>query len=251
MPKLIILGSSNSIPDEKHDNTHMVLLGKNSKILIDCPNNPIIRLQQVNINVFDLTDIILTHFHPDHVSGLPLLLMDMWLMGRKKPINIYGLHYTLERIEKLMGLFAWENWPDFYPIAFNYISGGELVPLLNNDEFTIESSLVNHMIPCMGLRINIKASGKVVAYSSDTEPCSQVIRMAEKADFLFHEATGLIHGHSSAMQAGDIASQAEVKVLYLIHYPTGEHPIGKLVSEAGLRFDGPVQLAEDFLSLDL
>jgi ribonuclease Z len=75
MPKLIILGSSNSIPDEKHDNTHMVLLGKNSKILIDCPNNPIIRLQQVNINVLDLTDIILTHFHPDHVSGLPLLLI--------------------------------------------------------------------------------------------------------------------------------------------------------------------------------
>jgi ribonuclease Z len=251
MTKLIILGSSNSIPDEKHDNTHMVLLGQNSKILVDCATNPIIRLQQAHVNVLDLTDIILTHFHPDHVSGLPLLLMDMWLMGRKRPLNIYGLHYTLERIENLMGFYAWENWPEFYPISFHQISGGELVPLINNDEFIIEASLVNHMIPCMGVRMKIISSGKVVAYSSDTEPCSQVIRMAEKADFLFHEATGLIHGYSSAMQAGDVASQAEAKVLYLIHYPTGEHPVDQLTSEAGLRFNGPVHLAEDFLSLDL
>ena len=98
--------------------------------------------------------------------------------------------------------------------------------------------------------LETKISGKVVAYSSDTEPCSQVIRMAEKADYLFHESSGLLHGHSSAMQAGDIANQAGVKVLYLIHYPTGEHPIDQLTSEAKQRFNGPVYLAEDFLSLD-
>jgi len=251
MPKLIILGTSNSIPDEKHDNTHMVLVGKRSKILIDCASNPILRLQKVGINVLELTDIILTHFHPDHVTGLPLLLMDMWLMGRDLPLNIYGLHYTMDRVETLMGLYGWENWPGFFPIAFHRISSGELVSVLENDEFDIHASLVNHMIPCIGLRLEGKSSGKVIVYSSDTEPCAQIIKLAENVDVLFHEATGSVPGHSSAMQAGDIANQAGPKNLYLIHYPTRENSIDKLVPEAKLRFNGPVFLAEDFLSLDL
>jgi len=49
MPKLIILGSSNSIPDLKHENSHMVFVGQESTVLIDCASNPILRLKQVGI----------------------------------------------------------------------------------------------------------------------------------------------------------------------------------------------------------
>ena len=62
--------------------------------------------------------MILTHFHPDHVSGLPSLLLDMWLMGRKDPLTIYGLAYTLERMEKLMEAYDWASWPGFFPVEF-------------------------------------------------------------------------------------------------------------------------------------
>lgn len=251
MPKLIILGTTYSIPDEKHDNTHMVLVGQNSKVLIDCAGNSMIRLHQAKVDLMELTDIIITHFHPDHMAGLPLLLMNMWIMGRKRPLKIFGLQYTLDRIENLMALFSWEKWPNFYPIAFNCISGEEIVPVIDNDELLIQASQVNHLIPCLGLRMRSKEKRKVVAYSSDTEPCPQVIQLAEKADYLFHEATGQIHGHSSASQAGEIAQQAGVKALYLIHYPSGEHPTDLLTAEASLKFSGSVHLAEDFLSLDL
>jgi ribonuclease Z len=251
MPKLIILGSSNSIPDLKHENTHMVLIGRESTILIDCVSNPIVRLQQAGININELTDVILTHFHPDHVSGLPLLLMDMWLMGRDRPLNIYGLHYTLDRIEDLMGFYGWADWPNFFPIAFYRLPAGEMVSVLKNAEFEINASLVNHMIPCIGLRMECKESGKVLAYSCDTEPCAQVIRLAKKADVLLHEATGSVHGHSSAMQAGEVASQAEAKSLYLIHYPTGENPTDQLIANARLRFKESILLAEDFLTINL
>jgi ribonuclease Z len=251
MPKLIILGSSNSIPDSSHENTHMVLVGQESTVLIDCASNPILRLKQAGIDFNELTDIILTHFHPDHVSGVPLLLMDMWLMGRSRPLNIYGLHYTLDRMEDLMGFYGWADWPHFFPVAFYRLPAGDMVSVLKNNEFEIHASQVNHMIPCIGLRLEFKKSGKVLAYSCDTEPCAQMIRLAEKADVLIHEATGLIRGHSSASQAGDIASQAEAKTLYLIHYPTGDNPTDNLVKDAVLRFNGNVHLAEDFLTLDL
>jgi len=69
MAKLIFLGTSNAISDENHENTHMVLVGKNSVVLIDCPNNPILRFQNASVNFSRLSDLVLTHFHPDHVSA--------------------------------------------------------------------------------------------------------------------------------------------------------------------------------------
>jgi ribonuclease BN (tRNA processing enzyme) len=67
---------------------------------------------------------------------------------------------------------------------------------------------------------------------------------------LIHEAAGAQRGHSSAAQAGEIATRAEVGRLYLIHYATGKYAKGNLVQEAQTRYQGQVALAEDFLTLD-
>ena len=45
MPKVIILGSSNAVPSIDHENTHLVILGKERTILVDCVSNPIVRLE--------------------------------------------------------------------------------------------------------------------------------------------------------------------------------------------------------------
>ena len=250
MAKLIILGSSNAISSKDSENTHMVLVGEERIVMVDCVNNPIHRLGQAGVNFMDVTDLVLTHFHPDHVSGVPLLLMDMWLRGRKKPINIYGLHYTLDRMEKLMEMYAWENWPNFFPVSFHRLPASENTLLLDCAEFTVKSSPVRHLIPTIGLRFEFKASQKVLAYSCDTEPCNEVVHLAEGADVLFHEASGASLGHSSAEQAGQIAAKAEVRKLYLIHYPTGEYTNGNLIAEARQHFHGEVGLATDFMTLD-
>jgi ribonuclease Z len=218
--------------------------------MIDCVNNPIHRLDQAGVDFMDVTDLVLTHFHPDHVSGVPLLLMDMWLRGRTKLITIYGLHYTLDRMEQLMGMYSWEAWPKFFPVAFHRLPETEKTPLLECSEFRILSSPVRHLIPTIGLRFDFKISQQALAYSCDTEPCVEVVRLAEGADVLIHEASGASLGHSSAAQAGQIATQAEVGKLYLIHYPTGEYANGNLVAEARQHYQGEVNLATDFLTLD-
>jgi ribonuclease Z len=250
MAKLIILGSSNAISSIDNENTHMVLVGEERVVMIDCVNSPIRRLGQAGVDFMDVTDLILTHFHPDHVSGVPLLLMDMWLRGRKKLINIYGLHYTLDRMEQLMGMYSWENWPNFFPVAFHRLPASEKNELMENPEFKIISSPVRHMIPTIGLRFDFKSSRKALAYSCDTEPCVEVVRLAEGADILIHEASGASRGHSSAEQAGQIAAKAEVNQLYLIHYPTGEYTNGNLVAEARQHYHGEVCLATDFMILE-
>lgn len=250
MAKLIILGSSNAVASQENENTHMILVGKNRNVMVDCVNNPIRRLEQINISFHDLTDMILTHFHPDHVSGVPLLLMDMWLQGRRKPLNIYGLHYTLDRMERLMTMYSWADWPGFFPVAFHRLPANEMTPVMECEEFIIFSSPVRHLIPTIGLRFEFKQSKKVLAYSCDTEPCEEVVHLAQGAELLIHEAAGASQGHSSAEQAGRIASQAEVDGLYLIHYPTGEYADKNILEEAQRTYRGEVKLAIDFMELD-
>ncbi len=135
MAKVIILGSSNAVPTMDHENTHLAIIGETRSILVDCVSNPVVRLEQAGVDFNELTDIIITHFHPDHVSGVPLLLMDMWLMGRTKPINIYGLHFTMDRLENLMGFYGWAEWPNFFPVAFYRLPEAEKAFVLDCDEF--------------------------------------------------------------------------------------------------------------------
>ena len=252
MAILKILGSSNAIPDDNHENTHMAFVGEGRTVLVDCVSNPVLRLQSAGIDfIDDLSDVIVTHFHPDHVSGIPLLLMNMWLLGRKNPLSIYGLHYTLDRVEGMMDYYGWSEWPDFFPVVFHRLPEGEMAHVMESDEFSIVASPVQHIIPAIGLRVEYRPSQYVVVYSCDTGPCDQVLRLAEKADLLIHEAGGAIFGHTSAQRAGEIAQRAGAKSLLLIHYPTGTRATGDLVRQARASFTGEVRLAEDFMEIEL
>ncbi len=250
MSKVIILGTSNAIPSAQHENTHLAIVGRSSTVLVDCVGNPIVRLERAGIELDQITDVILTHFHPDHVSGMPLLLLDMWLAGRKKALKLHGLEHTLDRLQGLMGFFGWEKWPEFFPVEFHRLVDKELTPILDSGDFRILSSPVHHLVPTIGLRFELDHSRHAVAYSCDTEPCEQVVRLAAGADLLIHEATGEAGGHSSAAQAGTIAARAEVGRLLLIHYPTGRYAHGDPVAEARHAFQGQVALADDFMELE-
>ncbi|HWQ04952.1 MAG TPA: ribonuclease Z [Longilinea sp.] len=250
MGKIVILGSANAVPDENHANTHLLIQEGSRAILVDCPENPIVKLRQIGLTLDCLTDIILTHFHPDHVSGVPLLLMDLWLSGRRLPITIHGLTDTLDRMESMMNLYNWESWPGFFQVYFHRLQGEANSTLLQDDDFVITASPVKHLIPTVGIRIDFKRSGKVMVYSSDTEPCQNVVDLAHEADILIHESAGLLTGHSTPGQGGEVAQQAGVKTLYLIHYPTDAEP-EKWIGNASQIFINPVFLAVDDLEIEM
>ncbi len=254
MPRLVIIGSASAVPDANHENTHMMLQGRHSVILIDCTGRPLVSLKKLGVDVEDLTDVILTHFHPDHVGAFPNLLMAAWLppLSRKSPLRVYGLHHCLERIEDLMTAFHWEEWTGFFPVAFHHLPEREGILVMDNEDFYITAAPVRHYVPTIGLRVAAKKSKFVFAYSSDTVPCPEVVRLAQGADLLIHEATGDEPlGHSSAAQAGAIAKEAGVKQLGLIHYHVWGADPHHLIAEAQTTFDGPIFLCDDFMEIDL
>jgi ribonuclease Z len=242
MPQLIILGSAAAIPDLMHANAQLLVTLDDSATLVDCGDNTYLRLVKAGIGVEQISDLILTHFHPDHAGGLPALLITLWLLKRKSQLVIHGLEDTLARAGGVMTLFGWENWKDMYPVRFNRLPEQELVTLLETPAWKVSASPVKHLIPTLGLRMEF-ANGFIAAYSCDTEPCAAVMRLGQGADLLLHEATGEARGHSSGTQAGEIARQAEVKHLVLIHYPV-EKGLA-ILQEVQAVFAGAVSLAED------
>jgi ribonuclease Z len=248
MGRIVILGSAYAVSNPKQENTHMAFVGEKHAVLVDCPGNPLVRLLKANIPVEHISDLIVTHFHPDHMSGFPLLLMDLWLMGRTQPLTVHGLESTLEKARKLMELFDWKKWPGFFEVKYHVVNSAENQLLLENEDFRVFCSPVHHMIPTIGLRVENKPSGKSAAYSCDTEPCDEVIRLAAGVDILVHESSGLGLGHSSSEQAGEIARKAEVQQLYLIHYPP-QNDQSTLAAGARLHFEGDVKLATDLMEI--
>ena len=214
---------------------------------MDCGDNPMAKLSMAGSSIHALTDLVLTHFHADHVGSLPLLIMDMWLEKRTAPLTIHGLEVTIEKAKKLLDLFGWLDWKDMFPVEFKPVSETGEALILSDSELKVLALPVVHLVPTIGLRVEF-GGHRVVAYSCDTEPCQNVLWLASGADVLLQEAAGAAKGHTSPEQAGIIARDAGVKKLILIHY---DNHIDEeiLMAEARQHFQGEVSLAHDLFEV--
>jgi len=124
MEKVTILGSANAVAKSDQQNTHLLFETSSRKILVDCGDHASASLARAGVELNQVTDLILTHFHADHVGSLPLVIMDMWLEKRTAPLTIYGLEVTLDKAKKLLDIFDWQKWINMFPVDFVSIEIG-------------------------------------------------------------------------------------------------------------------------------
>ena len=245
MLRLIVLGTAAAVHDAVHENTYMVVASARESILIDCAGNPIGRLQRAGVPIETLTTVIITHHHPDHIYGLPILLMDLWLLGRTRPLKIFSPASAIKAMQAIMGAHEWDQWPGLYPVEFIEIPLETGTLVLENEDFRITAAPGDHFVPVVGLRVTTRASGYSFMYTSDTAPIDSLKQLAHGAKMLLHETAGATLGHSSAVDAGRLAREAQVDKLVLIHYQVYTDP-AELVAQARSEFSGPIEVAQDF-----
>ena len=157
-----------------------------------------------------------------------------------------------------MEMYEWKMWPNFFPVNWHAVPDGEDQPVFDGEDFHITGWPATHFVPTLGLRIRDKSAGRVLAYTCDGSPCDSINRMAVGANTLLHEAAGEGFGHSSALQAGQLAGRVGAEVLYLIHYDvhagtprsSGQNDMD-MIASARINFGGRVEIATDFAEFEI
>ncbi len=247
---VVPLGVAAALTDFSHANSYLAVAQQGRYWLVDCADNPIGRLQRAGLDPLQVQGIIITHFHPDHVYGLPAFLLGLFLLEREQhrlvsasPLPIYARPEVLESVQALVGLFAAQSWLADLPLTFHPVSPEVGALVAAHPDFTITAAPTQHSVPSLAVRFAGAEDGRALVYSSDTMPCPAVETLARGAALLIHEATGSGHGHSTAAEAGALAARVAVAKLLLMHYPQAESMAS--LQSAQATFTGPTALAEE------
>ena len=218
---LYLLGTGAAVSDPHRTTTMLAVSDGASTIAVDCGGDLVQRLLAAGLDLDTLDALVLTHEHPDHVSGFPLVMEKLWLAGRRRPLPVHGPKTALSQARRIFEQFNTSGWQGLPEIQWHEVELEPGAGVLTSDAWTVTATPVEHSVPTIGLRFE-SANGRTVAYSCDTAPSERVVELARDADVLVHEATGHMPGvHASAEEAAEIAGRAGVHRLLLVHLPPG------------------------------
>lgn len=228
--QIIFLGTGSMIPTIQRNHISTLLRYKNEGIMIDCGEGTQRQLSFARISPTKITKLLITHWHGDHILGIPGLIQSLARNQYNKVLEIYGPKNTQKYFTNLFKSFETR-------VEINYkikeISSGIF---FGNQDFYLEAKKLIHTVPCLGYsfvekdkrNINlkylkkfklqkhpilkelqqgrdiswkgqkIKASlttkikkGKKITFVSDTNYCDNAISLAKNSDILICEATHL------------------------------------------------------------
>jgi len=235
--ELTVLGCSGSYngADGRACSGYLVREG-DSQVWIDCGTGTFGELQR-RMPVDELSAVVLTHEHPDHVVDVyGLHVMMRYALGRK------GLPvYAPAGLDQQLGTLVQGDWGGTF--SWQAIDSDSEV---NVGALTMRFSRTDHPPPTYA--VELSGNGSRLVYSSDTGPGWSVEAFAGGADLVLSEATYLHDEkpapiHLSAKEAGAAARAAGARKLMLTHlWPLVDRPAA--VAEGSAAYGEPVVLAE-------
>ncbi len=154
MLELCLLGTGGMLPLPYRALTSLMVRYNGSSILIDCGEGTQnqIRLQGWSFKPIDA--ICITHFHADHISGLPGMLLTMGNAERTEPLTMIGPK-GLERVVNSLRVIAPE-----LPFEIKFIELEQPEEVIEICGLRIRAFRVNHRVTCYGYNIELDRAGK-------------------------------------------------------------------------------------------
>ena len=157
MLDVCLVGTGGMMPLPRRWLTALMTRYNGSSLLIDCGEGTQVAIKEKGWSFKPIDVICFTHYHGDHISGLPGLLLTMGNADRKEPLTLIGPR-GLERVVNALRVIA----PELpFDIKFIEITQPEQVIELNG--YRITAFKVNHNVICYGYPLEILRQGKFSA----------------------------------------------------------------------------------------
>ncbi|WP_018752691.1 MBL fold metallo-hydrolase [Paenibacillus sanguinis] len=243
--ELTVIGYWGAFPARNEATSGYLLRHKECAVLLDCGSGVLSRLQN-EVGLEQLDAVFITHTHADHFAdayALEFATLVLTQIGKRtRPLDVYVYSEDLEGLQ-----FAYPEYIRVHLIDTRQtVKVGEVM-------FTFQETI--HEVPCCAIKAT-SPEGTSIVYSGDTGFCQSFIEFASGADLLVLESSfyevqkGMMSGHLTAGEAGEVARLAGAGHLILTHLPHyGEHQQLKL--EAGRYYEGPIELAHSGLKWSL
>lgn len=197
----VILGSSPGLPQADRNLSSIYIEHNGVKLLADCGDGCSRRLLERGIKADDLDAVFITHYHPDHVGGLFILLQMLYLMGRRKTLYVFLPERPAAFMEILQLMYTFTERFSFRlqildmqqcELMYDWISVMPNDHLFGYAELIREHQLTNPM-NCWSLRF-CSPQGDLV-YTSDITTTDSIAELISNAHTVIVDA-----GHPEAEQ---------------------------------------------------
>ncbi|WP_321428678.1 ribonuclease Z [uncultured Methanolobus sp.] len=144
MLRVTFLGTGGSLPTPERNPSAIMINREGELMLFDCGEGTQQQMMRAKTGMKALSSIFITHFHADHILGIPGLIQTMSFHGRTEPLKIYGPHWIHEFARILSSL-------GYYKLKFE-IDTIDLVPgdVVKRDEYSVVAIKTEHSIPSLG-----------------------------------------------------------------------------------------------------
>jgi ribonuclease Z len=154
MLDVCLLGTGGMMPLPHRSLTSLMLRLNGSSLMVDCGEGTQVTLKEQGWSPKPLDTICFTHYHADHISGLPGMLLTMGNAERTEPLLLIGPK-GLERVVNALRVIA----PELpFPIVFHELREKE--ETLQQKDYRIQAYQVNHGVPCYGYSFEVKRAGR-------------------------------------------------------------------------------------------
>ena len=264
--EVVLLGTGFPRPSNERAGPSTAVLVGTRAFVVDAGRGVTMRLAGAKIQLSQIQAVFLTHLHSDHTDGLPDLYHSPWVLGRETAFQLYGPDGTREIADAIKKFYSEDiriraTLTEMHPLA----GAGIEVHIVRegvvyqDSDVKITAFAVDHrpVEPAFGYKF--ESGGRSIVISGDTRPSDNLIRYAKGADVLVHEAylTEYFSGvdspavaerlrsyHTTAEQAGDVATKAGVKLLVLTHLIPGDND-GEFLKRASAHFKGKIAIGHD------
>ncbi|WNG85812.1 ribonuclease Z [Mycobacterium sp. ITM-2016-00317] len=270
MIEVTLLGTGSPIPDARRAGPSTLVRAGGQTFLVDCGRGVLQRTAAVGLGADQITALLLTHLHSDHITDLGDVLITRWVSNFAPdlpPLPIIGPPGTAEVVDHVL-------WSLRLDIGYRMAHHADLTEppqveveevtagvVWGRDEVRVSVGPTNHRPVAPTICFRVEHHGASVVLAGDTVPCVGLDELAAGAGALVHTVVrpDLIHAlpvqrirdicgyHSSVEEAAETATRAGVGILILTHYVPALQPgqEDEWRALAATKFDRQIELGDD------